>query len=258
MIEKPEKPLVLFGINPVLEKLKSSPDQVFELMIVKGRGGGMRLGSVVEEARRRGLPVHYVDEHKLDLLTGGGSHQGIAASVAPFSYLPFADLLQALRSVTEERVLVLDGLTDPRNFGALLRSAEGAGVHHVVIPKDRSVGVTPVVAKTSAGAINYLKIHRVSNLNRAILALKEAGCWIAGLDAEAPECFYDRLFPEKLAIILGSEGKGIRPLIRRECDFLVSLPMLGQVASLNVAVAGGIFLYELVRQRSRGLSRPSG
>jgi len=251
MIEKPEKPPVIFGVNSVSEKLRSSPEQVFELMIVKGREG-VRLGSVVEEARRRGLPVHYVDAHRMDFLTAGGSHQGIAASVAPFSYLPFADLLQALRSVTEERVLVLDGLTDPRNFGALLRSAEGAGVHHVVIPKDRSVGVTPVVVKTSAGASNYLKIYRVSNLSRAVQALKEAGCWIAGLDAGAPECIYDRLYPEKVAIILGSEGRGLRPLIRRECDFLVSIPMLGQIASLNVAVAGGIFLYELVRQRRRG------
>jgi 23S rRNA (guanosine2251-2'-O)-methyltransferase len=258
MIEKPEKPLVLFGINPVLEKLKSSPDQVFELMIVKGRGGGMRVGLVVEEARRRGLPVHYVDAQKLDLLTGGGVHQGVAAVVAQISYLPFAGLLQTLVSKTQERVLVLDELTDPRNFGALLRSAEGAGVHHVVIPKDRSVSVTPVVVKTSAGASNYLKIYRVSNLSRAVQALKEAGCWIAGLDAGAPECIYDRLYPEKLAIILGSEGRGLRPLIRRECDFLASIPMLGQVASLNVAVAGGIFLYELVRQRSRGLSSPSG
>jgi 23S rRNA (guanosine2251-2'-O)-methyltransferase len=258
MIEKPEKPLVIFGINPVLEKLKSSPDQMFELMIVKGRGGGMRLRSVVEEARRRGLPVHYVDVHKLDLLSGGGVHQGVAAVVAQISYLPFDGLLQTLVSVTQERVLVLDELTDPRNFGALLRSAEGAGVHHVVIPKDRSVGVTPVVVKTSAGASNYMKIYRVSNLSRAVQALKEAGCWIAGLDAGAPECIYDRLYPEKVAIILGSEGRGLRPLIRRECDFLISIPMLGQVASLNVAVAGGIFLYELVRQRRRGLSRPSG
>ena len=251
MIEKPEKPLIIFGVNPVLEKLRSSPDKVFELMIVKGREGP-RLGSVVEEARRRGLPVYYVDAHKLDFLTGSGVHQGVAASVAHISYLPLDALLQTLVSATQERVLVLDELTDPRNFGALLRSAEGAGVHHVVIPKDRSVGVTPVVVKTSAGASNYLKFYRVSNLNRAVQALKESGCWIVGLDAGAPECIYDRLYPEKMAIILGSEGKGLRPLIRRECDFLVSIPMLGQVASLNVAVAGGIFLYELVRQRSRG------
>jgi 23S rRNA (guanosine2251-2'-O)-methyltransferase len=192
--------------------------------------------------------VHQVDAHKLDLLSGGGLHQGVVASVAPFSYLPFADLLPALTSATRERVLVLDGLTDPRNFGALLRCAEGAGVRHVIIPKDRSVGVTPVVVKTSAGAASYLNIYRVSNLSRAVQDLKKAGLWIAGLAANAPESIYDRDYPEKMAIILGSEGKGLRPLIQRECDFLVSIPMLGQVDSLNVAVAGGICLYELVRQ----------
>jgi 23S rRNA (guanosine2251-2'-O)-methyltransferase len=245
--EQREKPLIIFGVNPVLEQLRSSPEQVFEVMVVAGREG-MRLNSIVEEARRRRLPLHQVDAHKLDLLTGGGLHQGVAASVAPFSYLSFADLLPALKSATRERVLILDGLTDPRNFGALLRCAEGAGVHHVIIPKDRSVGVTPVVVKTSAGAAGYLKIYRVSNLSRTVQDLKEAGLWIAGLAAGAPESIYDRNYPEKMAIVLGSEGRGLRPLIQRGCDFLVSIPMLGRVDSLNVAVAGGIFLYELVRQ----------
>jgi 23S rRNA (guanosine2251-2'-O)-methyltransferase len=245
--EQREKPLIIFGVNPVLEKLRSSPEQVFEVMVAAGREG-MHLNSIVEEARRRGLPVHPVDAHKLDLLTGGGLHQGVVASVAPFSYLPFADLLPVLTSATRERVLVLDGLTDPRNFGALLRCAEGAGVRHVIIPKDRSVGVTPVVVKTSAGAASYVNIYRVSNLSRAVQDLKKAGLWIAGLAVNAPESIYDRAYPEKMVLILGSEGKGLRPLIQRECDFLVSIPMLGQVDSLNVAVAGGILLYELVRQ----------
>jgi len=250
-MEKPTKPLVIFGINPVLEKLKSSPEQVFELVIVKGRESP-RLNSVIEEARRLDLPVHYVDARKLNFLTGGGLHQGVAANTAPFSYFPFTDLLQALATVDQERILVLDGLTDPRNFGALLRCADAAGVQHVVIPKDRSVGVTPVVVKSSAGAANYLKIYRVSNLSRAVQALKEAGCWVMGLDANAPESIYDRHYPEKVAVILGSEGAGLRPLIRRECDFLVSIPMSGKVSSLNVAVAGGICLYELLRQGKRG------
>jgi 23S rRNA (guanosine2251-2'-O)-methyltransferase len=249
-MEKSTRPLVIFGINPVLEKLRSSPEQVFELMMVKGRESA-RLNSVIEEARRLGLPVHYVDARRLNLLTEGGSHQGVAASTAAHSYLPFSDLLQALTSASRERILVLDGLTDPRNFGALLRCADAAGVQYVVIPKDRSVGVTPVVAKSSAGAANYLKICRVSNLSRALEELKEEGCWILGLDAGAPECLFDRRYPEKLAVVLGSEGEGLRPLIRRGCDFLVSIPMRGKVSSLNVAVAGGICLYELVRQGKR-------
>jgi len=246
-MEKPTKPLVIFGINPILEKLRNSPNQVFDLMIVKGRESP-RLNSVIEEARRRHVPVGYVDAHRLDLLTEGGLHQGVAANTAPYSYLPFADLLHALASAAQERVLVLDRLTDPRNFGALLRCADGAGVHHVLVPKDRSVGVTPVAVKSSAGAANYLKIYRVSNLSHALQALKKGGCWIIGLDAAAPESLFERRYPEKVAVVLGSEGTGLRPLIRRECDFLVSIPMLGKGSSLNVAVAGGICLYELVRQ----------
>jgi 23S rRNA (guanosine2251-2'-O)-methyltransferase len=250
MKETPTKPLVIFGLNPVLEKLRSSPGQVFEVMVVKGRESA-RLNSVTEEARRLGLPVHYVDARKLNLLTEGGAHQGVAANTARHSYQLFSDLLRALASASRERILVLDGITDPRNFGALLRCADATGVLHVVIPKDRSTGVTPVVVKSSAGAANYLKIYRVSNLSRALQELKEAGSWILGLDAGAPECIYDRTYPEKLAVVLGSEGSGLRPLIRRGCDFLVSIPMFGKVSSLNVAVAGGVCLYELARREKR-------
>jgi 23S rRNA (guanosine2251-2'-O)-methyltransferase len=251
-MEKSTKPLIIFGINAVMEKLKSSPEQVFEVMIVEGRERGA-LGAVIEEARRLGLPVRYVKIHNLSALTEGGLHQGVAVTAAPYGYHSFNELLEAAGSAAI-RILVLDGLTDPRNFGALLRSAEGAGVHHVVTPKDRAVGVTPAVVKTSAGAVNYVKIYRVSNLTRALQALKQAGCWIVGLDAGALECVYDREYPEKLAVVLGSEGEGIRPLVRRQCDFLVSLPMRGKVASLNVSVAGGIFLYELARQGREPLS----
>jgi 23S rRNA (guanosine2251-2'-O)-methyltransferase len=257
--DKAAKPLVIFGINPIMEKLRSSPEQVSELMVVR-RHEGASLNSIIEAAQRCGLPVRYVDAQRLSLLTAGGAHQGVAATTMPYSYLPLAELLQALaHGPARQHILVVDGVTDPRNFGALLRSAEGAGVRYVVIPQDRSVGVTPAVVKSSAGAVYYLKIYRVSNLRRALQDLKHAGCWVVGLDAGAAEGIYDRVFPEKVAIILGSEGTGIRPLIRRECDFLVSIPMRGRVASLNVSVAGGIFLYELVRQGQRAeadLSKP--
>jgi 23S rRNA (guanosine2251-2'-O)-methyltransferase len=153
MKEKATGPLVIFGLNPVLEKLRSAPDQVYELMVVRGHESP-RLNAVVEAARRLGLPVHYVDTGRLNFLAEGGTHQGVAASTAPHAYQPFSDLLQALAAAGRERILVLDGITDPRNFGALLRCADAAGVQHVVIPKDRSVGVTPVVVKSSAGAAN--------------------------------------------------------------------------------------------------------
>lgn len=243
--------LILFGINPVLEKLRASPEEVFEILIVGGRQRSA-LRSIEEEARRRGLPVRYVESSVLDRLAHNGNHQGVVARVDLYSYRSVDDLLEQVSSLSEcDWILLLDGVTDPRNFGALLRSAEAVGVRHAVIPKDRSVGVTPTVVKTSAGAVHYLKIYRVSNLRRAILALKEKGYWVIGLDAGAKEVIYERTYPEKLVIVLGAEGTGMRPLIRRECDFLVSIPMRGKIGSLNVAVAGGIFLYELLRQKGQ-------
>src|SRR5258706_1882821 len=242
-MDKPTRPLVIFGVNAVREKLKSAPAEIFELILSDGREQRARLSPVIEEARRLGLPVRYVHPHKLDALTGGALHQGVAAATAPYAYLPLDGLLDEIKT-GPARVLALDSLTDPMNFGALLRSAEGVGVSDVIIPKDRSVSVTPVVVKASAGAVNHLKIHRVPNLTRALQDLKEAGCWIVGLDSEAPESIYDRRFPDRVAIVLGSEGGGLRPLVRRECDFLVSIPVLGKASSLNVSVPGGGFLYE--------------
>jgi 23S rRNA (guanosine2251-2'-O)-methyltransferase len=168
----------------------------------------------------------------------------------PYRYLDVADLPQRLSSATGSKwILILDGLTDPRNFGALLRTAEAVGIQNVVIPKDRSVDVTPTVVKASAGAIYHLKIHKATNLRRAVATLKEHGFWVVGLDHHSAVGIYDHVYPEKLGIVLGSEGKGSRPLILRQCDFVVSIPMLGKVASLNVGVAGAVFLYEILRQR---------
>lgn len=254
-----KKPQLLFGINPVLEKLKASPTEVLEVMIAAGKRGPS-LRSLDAEARRRGLKVHYLDVERLDRLADGRRHQGVVARVEPYPYHELSDLFPDLPALPGHHwVLFLDGLNDPRNFGAILRSAEGVGIRHVVIPKDRAVSVTPTVAKTSAGAVHYLKIYRVPNLRQAIMALKEKGYWVVGLDAGAKEGAFDRVYPEKLAIVLGSEGGGIRSLIRRECDFLVSLPMRGEVGSLNVAVAGAVFLYELLRQKEhRRGSEPGG
>jgi 23S rRNA (guanosine2251-2'-O)-methyltransferase len=162
-----------------------------------------------------------------------------------------SELLRAVDSSPEDQVLILDQLTDPRNFGALLRTAEAVGIRHVVIPKDRAVDVTPIVVKASAGAAHYLKIYKVTNLQRAMAQLKEKGFWFTGLDPQAKTGLYDQIFPEKLGIVLGSEGTGIRPLIRRECDFLVSVPMRGRIASLNVAAAGAVVLYEVFRQKQK-------
>lgn len=247
-----EQPKFLFGINPILEKLKASPHDVSEILIAKGSSGSALRG-IHTQAKRLGIRVKYVIPDLLDRLSYGQRHQGVVAEVVAYSYFAFADLLQAIAANSGlVWILILDGLTDPRNFGALLRTAESVGIHHIVIPKDRAVAVTPTVVKASAGAAHYLNIYRTTNLRRAISDLKEIGFWIVGLDTKAPESIYDRIYPKRLGIVLGSEGGGIRPLILRECDYLASIPMAGKIASLNVAVAGAVFLYELLRQaRSR-------
>jgi 23S rRNA (guanosine2251-2'-O)-methyltransferase len=238
----------LFGINPVLEKLKATPHDISEILMAKG-ASALALQAIEIRARRIKLPVKYVVPELLDQLSKGQRHQGVVAKVKGYAYSSFSDLLKAVPSFTELMwILILDGLTDPRNFGALLRTAEAVGVHHVVIPKDRAVAVTPTVVKASAGAVHYLKIYRETNLRRVILRLKELGFWILGLDPKAAETIYDRMYPKRLGIVLGSEGKGMRPLILRECDYLVSIPMRGEMASLNVSVAGAVLLYELLRR----------
>ena len=241
--------IFLFGVNPVKERLKTSPRDILEIVVAKDRQSGA-VRSVEQEARGLGLPVRQLESQALDRLAGGERHQGIAAKVAAYSYCDFDGLLQALSaSPGPNSILVLDSVTDPRNFGALLRTAEAVGISHVVIPKDRSVGVTPVVFKASAGAASHLRIYRVTNLRRSIASLKGQGYWVVGLSAGASQSLYGRIYPDKLVVIVGNEGKGIRPLIERECDFIVSIPMMGKISSLNVAVAGGVFLYEVLRQR---------
>jgi len=243
---------IVFGVNPILEKLKASADDISELLISNGSDRSA-LQLIRREAGRHGLRILSVDSKRLDQLAEGHRHQGVVAIVEPYRYSAFADLLQGISTSTNsEWILILDGLTDPRNFGALLRTAEAVGVRHIVIPKDRSVAVTPIVVKASAGAAHHVKIVKVTNLRRTIGILKEYGYWIVGLDAQSRESVYDRQYPSKLALVLGSEGRGVRPVNLRECDFLVSIPMLGKVGSLNVAVAGAVFLYELLRQMRHG------
>jgi 23S rRNA (guanosine2251-2'-O)-methyltransferase len=247
------QPEFLFGINPVLEKLKASPSDIAEILIAKGSAAATLRG-VEAQARRLGVPVRYLPADLLSQLADRQRHQGVVAKVAAYSYRSLKDLPEEISTNSGAIwILILDGLTDPRNFGALLRTAESVGIRHVVIPKNRAVAVTPTVVKASAGAAHHLKIYRATNLRRAIADLRALGLWIVGLDSQAPDSIYDRVFPERLGIVLGSEGSGIRPLILRECDYLASIPMRGKVGSLNVAVAGAVFLYELMRQ-----TRPPG
>ena len=241
----------LFGVHSVMEKLKGASFEVVEVLIAKGRRQGP-LRSIEEEAKRQGVAIFSLDGLELNRLVGGEKHQGVVAKVFSFAYSDFAGLLGGLSPGDKYHwIMVLDGVTDPRNFGSLLRTAEGVGVRDVIIPKDRSVGVTPIVVKASAGAVWYVKTYRVTSLRRAILDLKEKGYWVVGLDVQAKDSVFTRVYPERLVVLFGSEGSGIRPLLRAECDFLVSIPMLGRVGSLNVAVSAGMFLYELMSQRRR-------
>lgn len=248
---------LVFGVHSVLEKLAASPQDVIEILLSDVSDRAV-LRQIHDQAARLRLRIISASPKLLDRLAGGQKHQGVAARIEGYRYLPFTELLDQIALPSrKELVLILDGVTDPRNFGALLRTADGAGLCYVVIPKDRAAEATPVVVKASAGAAHHVKIARVANLRRAILDLKKLDYWVVGLDASSPESIYDREYPPRLGIVLGSEGKGIRPVILRECDFLASIPMLGKIASLNVSVAGAVVLYELLRQR-RSAERDAG
>ena len=244
---EPDQDLI-FGVNPVVEKLRAAAQDVLEILVsdVSDRAA---LRSIRWEAQRLGVRIVSVDRNTLDKLAGGQRHQGVAARVKAYRYLSFDEMIERVAPPSVcERILILDGVTDPRNLGAILRAADGAGVHYVVIPRDRSAEVTPLVTKSSAGASHFVQVVKVTNLRRAIADLKKQGYWVAGLDAQSPATIYEKDFPARLAIVLGSEGSGVRPINLRECDFAVSIPMLGKVASLNVSVAAAVFLYELLRQ----------
>lgn len=249
-------PVLIYGIHPVLEKLRAAPGDIMELLVVRG-GRGPALRRVEQAARREGCRVKEVDGRALDALTHGGRHQGVAARAVPFAYGSFDDLLSRPSNTGVDCILFLDGVVDPRNLGSILRTAEAAGVRRVVLPKDRAAGVTGAVIKASAGAAHHLEVFRVPNLPRALTALRERGFWVVGLDAGAPDRVWERTYPARLAVVLGGEERGLRPLVRRGCDYLVSIPMDGRVGSLNVGVAWGIFAYEVARQRiDASLPRP--
>jgi 23S rRNA (guanosine2251-2'-O)-methyltransferase len=241
---------LLIGINPIIEKLKTSPEEISLILLARGNLRPI-LKLIQSDAQRLKITINYLEAKELDHLAQGGSHQGVLARVRAYPYASFSQLDEIIASeLSPDRILILDGITDPRNFGAILRTAEAVGLRHIIIPKDRSVGITPVVYKASAGAISHLRVYRVTNLRRAISSLKAKGFWIVGLDADAKQDYASQQYPKKLGIVLGSEGRGIRPLISKECDYLVRIPMKGKISSLNVSVAGAVLLYEVLRQHN--------
>lgn len=238
---------VLSGIHPIVEALKAK--RALDRILVAQGAGGPRIQEVIDLARRASVPVRFEPRASLDRLSGSSAHQGVVALGAARQY---ADLDQA---VAGELVVVLDGVEDPHNLGAIVRTAHAAGAASIIIPERRAASVTDVVAKAAAGALEHLPIARVTNINRTLEDLKERGFWIYGLD-ERGEQSYDAVdYGSPTAIVLGGEGKGIHEQVRKHCDLLVRIPMAGKISSLNVSVAAGVVLFEWKRRRGKPDSR---
>src|SRR4051812_39226737 len=237
----------IYGINAVAEALKAR-GRSFEWVGVLKERHDLRLQQVVQECRRNGVAVRFLGRPELDRMAGNNAHQGVVAITSGKQYNDLDDIVAAKRGDYSLLVL-LDGIEDPHNLGAILRTADASGADGVVIPERRAAGVTATVTKASAGASEHLPIAKVTNISRSIEELKENNIWTVGLDERATQT-YDALdFKMDCALVLGGEGKGLHDLVKRKCDFLVSIPMLGNVPSLNVSVAAAVVLYEIVRQR---------
>lgn len=244
---------IIFGIHAVSEALKSRERSFDYVAIAKDRTDP-RIQRIIDDCRQSGVAVRFVPRVEIDRETNTRTHQGVMAFTSRKKYSDLDDILENKRG-QHAFVLVLDGIEDPHNLGALMRSADGAGVDGVVIPERRAAGVTGTVVKASAGASEHLSVARVVNIARSLEDLKERNVWVVGLD-ERGEQSYDELdYNMDCAIVLGAEGKGLHDLVRKKCDLLVSIPMMGELASLNVSVAGGIVMYEVLRQRRNTMKK---
>ncbi len=246
--ERPQGEGLIEGRNAVTEALRAGA-AIDKLYIAKGETD-RTLGRIAAQAKKAGAVVVEADRRKLDAMSATHSHQGVIAVAAAAPYATVEDILQAAAARGEPPLLVVcDELSDPHNLGAVIRTAECAGAHGVIIPKRRSAGLTAVVAKTSAGAVSYLPVARVPNLPAALKALKKQGVWVFGTAAGGPVPLYEADLRLPAAIVIGSEGDGMGRLVQESCDFLVSIPMHGRISSLNASAAAAILLYEAVRQR---------
>ncbi len=239
---------VLVGRNAVTEALKSGRG-INKLWIASGDREGS-VSEIAALAKERGIVVQYVERAKIESLAGGHRHQGVLAYVAPVPYAELDDILKAAEEKGEAPFLVLlDELEDPHNLGALLRTADATGVHGILIPKRRSVSLNVTVAKTSAGAVEYVPVARIGNIAQTLKKLKEKGFWVAGADMDGEKAYYEADLTGPLVLVVGSEGRGMSRLTKEACDFIVSMPMVGRINSLNASVAGSILMYESMRQR---------
>ena len=239
---------IIIGRNPVREALEAGREM--NKLLVLQESKDRPLQKIIDMAKEKRLPIQFVDRKKLDKVADGGNHQGIIAYVAAYEYVEKEALLEAARLKDEPPLLIIcDEINDPHNLGSILRTANAVGAHGVIIPKRRAVALSQTVAKTSCGAIEYVPVCRVSNLAQTMDWLKEQGVWIAGTDMEG-ELYHKANLKGSLAIVIGNEGEGISRLVKEKCDFVISIPMLGEVSSLNASVATGVILYEVLRQRN--------
>jgi len=250
VVELPED--MVAGRNAVMEALKGSRS-VNKLMIANGSTEGS-IKEIIAVAKEKGVNIQYWDRSKLDSIARGIRHQGVLAQVAPVQYAELEDILQVAKDRNEPPFIVLlDELEDPHNLGAILRTADAAGVHGVLIPKHRSCPLSATVAKTSAGAVEHVPVARVGNLVQTIKKLKQEGLWVAAADMDGKD-YYDTDLTGPLLLIIGSEGQGVGRLVKEQCDFVVRIPMVGKINSLNASVAGSILMYEAMKQRCKAMN----
>ena len=239
---------VLIGRNAVTEALRAGRG-INKILLADGDREG-QVSEITALAKERGIILQFVERSKIESIAGGLRHQGVLAYVAPVAYAELEDILAKAEAAGEPPfLLLLDELEDPHNLGALLRTADATGVHGVLIPKRRSVPLTATVAKTSAGAVEYVPVARIGNISQTLKALKEKGFWVAGADMDGSQNYYEADLTGPLVLVVGSEGKGMGRLTKEQCDFIVKMPMVGKINSLNASVAGSILMYESMRQR---------
>ncbi len=239
----------IYGIHPVTEALKSRRPIIQKIFIAGGRHSGP-LRYLVQLARQQGIPVHESPPDVLTKMAHNQHHQGVVALSTGIPYTAWEDFLELIRAKRNgiAQVLLLDSIEDPQNLGSLIRTAEACGVRGIIIPKDRAVGLTPAVVKASAGAAAHMPVARVTNLSAAIEELKKEGFWMVGADEEGEKNLYEMKFDMNVGLVIGGEGKGVRPLVLKKCDYTIRIPMKGKIDSLNAAIAGAVILYEILRQ----------
>lgn len=240
----------LEGRNPIMEALKANRT-INKLFVLKGeREGSIR--QIIALARQKGIVITEVEKNILDGMSTARSHQGVIAFAAVKDYVEVDDILQAAQEKGQPPfIIILDEISDPHNFGAILRTANAVGAHGVIIPKRRAIGLTSAVSKASAGAVEYVPVARVTNISQTIEYLKKNDIWVVGTDSTGDKAFYDSDLKGPVALVVGSEGEGMGKLIREKCDFVVNIPMKGEISSLNASVAAAIVMYEILKQRGK-------